>query len=111
MIGVLICITGIQDYMQAVDEPARMLSSTLSLSGLILFAAGIYQIIKSKKKKKGYRYIFIGILCALISVISTSSTISNMMPFYLQIQIILKGILYVGAAVTGYGIYSLITEK
>lgn len=61
--------------------------------------------------KKGYRYIFTGILCALISVISTSSTISNMMPFYVQIQIILKGILYVGAAVTGYGIYTLITEK
>ena len=61
--------------------------------------------------KKGYRYIFTGILCALISVISTSSTISNMMPFYLQIQIILKGILYIGAAVTGFGIYTLITEK
>ncbi len=45
LIGVLVCITGIQDYIQAVDEPARMLSSTLSLSGLILFAAGIYQII------------------------------------------------------------------
>ena len=65
LIRVLICITGIQDYMQAVDEPARMLSSTLSLSGLILFAAGIYQIIKSKKMKKGYRYIFKGIFVHL----------------------------------------------
>lgn len=53
LIRVLVCITGIQDYMQAVDEPARLLSSTLSLSGLILFAAGIYQIIKSKKNEKG----------------------------------------------------------
>jgi hypothetical protein len=60
---------------------------------------------------KGYRYIFTGIFCALISIISTSSPISNMMPFYLQIQIILKSILYVGAAVTGYGIYTLMTEK
>ena len=34
-----------------------------------------------------------------------------MMPFYVQIQIILKGILYVGAAVTGYGIYILLTDK
>lgn len=60
---------------------------------------------------KGYTYVITGIICALISIISTSSTISNMMPFYVQIQIILKGILYVGAAVTGYGIYILITEK
>jgi hypothetical protein len=28
-----------------------MLSTTLSLSGLILFVAGIYQIIKSKKNE------------------------------------------------------------
>ena len=60
---------------------------------------------------KGYTYIITGIICALISIITTSSTISNMMPFYVQIQIILKGILYVGAAVTGYGIYTLMTEK
>ena len=60
---------------------------------------------------KGYTYIITGIICALISIITTSYTISNMMPFYVQIQIILKGILYVGAAVTGYGIYTLMTEK
>ena len=60
---------------------------------------------------KGYTYVITGIICALISIISTSSTISNMMPFYVQIQIILKGILYVGAAVTGYGIYILLTDK
>ena len=60
---------------------------------------------------KGYTYIITGIICALISIITTSSTISNIMPFYVQIQIILKGILYVGAAVTGYGIYTLMTEK
>ena len=50
LVGVLVCIIGIQDYIQAVDEPARMLSTTLSLSGFILFVAGIYQIIRSKKK-------------------------------------------------------------
>jgi hypothetical protein len=60
---------------------------------------------------KGYTYIITGIICALISIITTGYTISNMMPFYVQIQIILKGILYVGAAVTGYGIYTLMTEK
>ena len=49
--GVLVCIIGIQDYIQAVDEPARMLSTTLSLSGFILFIAGIYQIIKSQKNE------------------------------------------------------------
>ena len=50
LVGVLVCIIGIQDYIQAVDEPARMLSTTLSLSGFILFEAGIYQIIRSQKK-------------------------------------------------------------
>ncbi len=50
LVGVLVCIIGIQDYIQAVDEPARMLSTTLSLSGFILFVAGIYKIIRSKKK-------------------------------------------------------------
>ena len=50
LVGVLVCIIGIQDYIQAVDEPARMLSTTLSLSGFILFVAGIYQIIRSQKK-------------------------------------------------------------
>ena len=49
--GVLVCIIDIQDYIEAIDEPARMLSTTLSLSGLILFIAGIYQIIKSKKNE------------------------------------------------------------
>ena len=53
LVGVLVCIIGIQDYIQAVDEPARMLSTTLSLSGFILFVAGIYQIIRSQKKWKG----------------------------------------------------------
>ena len=50
LVGVLVCIIGIQDYIQAVDEPARMLSTTLSLSGFILFVAGIYKIIRSKKE-------------------------------------------------------------
>ena len=51
LVGVLVCIIGIQDYIQAVDEPARMLSTTLSLSGFILFVAVIYKIIRSKKNE------------------------------------------------------------
>ena len=48
LIGVLVCITGIQDYMQAVDLPASKLSNTLSLSGFILFVDGFYKFIRSK---------------------------------------------------------------
>ncbi|MBK98880.1 MAG: hypothetical protein CL672_08875 [Balneola sp.] len=51
LVGVLVCIIGIQDYIQAVDEPARMLSTALSLSGFILFVAGIYKIIRSQKNE------------------------------------------------------------